>query len=79
MKLHKITTAYFVNLDDKDNMEYIMRYTNGSGYLRLNHDRWYYLSSEGTVDNLVYDTYAKELEKEFQETVNVIHEQLPLL
>lgn len=74
MKIQK-TNAYIVEID---NIEF-HAWRDSGRYLRLGCTDWYYLLRDGIVDSRVYKDAVNILEKEFQETINVIHEQLPLL
>lgn len=73
MKLQKIT-AYYVTYNPEG-----LHLKNTEEYVRFDYKLWYCVDSSTEQLDKVSDFYVKELEKEFQETVNVIHEQLPLL
>jgi hypothetical protein len=54
-------------------------YDDTGKYLRISKSRWYYVDDKFNISKKVGDHRLADLEKEFQETVNVIHEQLLLL
>lgn len=76
MKLQKIS-AHIVQIENTNYQNSLLD-DNGK-YIRIGKDKWYYYSNSGEIEGRVYHYQSKDLEKEFQETVNVIHEQLPLL
>jgi hypothetical protein len=76
MKITKID-SYLVSTDVNFN-NWATLHDSGS-YIRIEKDYWYYMDKNLNITNRVSEFRTNELEKEFQETINVIHEQIPLI